>query len=154
MCSFRPSPPNSLSYVSANAFASLLAPSPHIAPPLSLSLSFSLSPAPPRTAPSRAASYSPNVKNFKGVEPTIAAPVYELPVQSAICEPKNGDAAYEGEDVEVKGYAYSGGGRGIVRYFITPSHFVAESCSQFDAPPRTSWTPSGVMSTGASRRLR
>ena len=55
MCSFRPHPPNSLSYVSANAFASLLAPSPHIAPPLSLSLSFSLSlrprPAPHRLAP-------------------------------------------------------------------------------------------------------
>ena len=66
--------------------------------------------------------YSPNVKNFKGVEPTIAAAVYELPVQSAICEPASGTKVYEedGEaEVEVKGYAYSGGGRGITRVDVS-----------------------------------
>lgn len=42
-------------------------------------------------------------------------PIYELPVQSVICEPEAGSVLEDDEEVTVKGYAWSGGGRGIVR---------------------------------------
>lgn len=42
-------------------------------------------------------------------------PIYELPVQSVICEPEAGSVLEDDEEVTIKGYAWSGGGRGIVR---------------------------------------
>jgi hypothetical protein len=47
-------------------------------------------------------------------------PIMELPVQSAICEPIVGtELAEDADEVTVKGYAYSGGGRGIVRVDVS-----------------------------------
>jgi sulfite oxidase len=42
-----------------------------------------------------------------------------LPVQSAICEPENGQTLDDNEEVTVKGYAWSGGGRGIYRVDVS-----------------------------------
>lgn len=43
-----------------------------------------------------------------------------MPVQSAICSPSEGDRVERARNVlEVSGYAYSGGGRGIVRVDVT-----------------------------------
>lgn len=42
-----------------------------------------------------------------------------LPVQSAICEPEDGETLNDNEEVYVKGYAWSGGGRGIYRVDVS-----------------------------------
>ncbi|ELU04165.1 hypothetical protein CAPTEDRAFT_17949 [Capitella teleta] len=48
-----------------------------------------------------------------------AVAIQEYPTQSAICEPRNG-ATIEGSEVTLRGYAWSGGGRGIMRVEVTP----------------------------------
>ncbi|XP_033758440.1 sulfite oxidase-like [Pecten maximus] len=68
-------------------------------------------------------------KDYKGFHASIdwhnvdfstVPAIQELPVNSAICEPVNGSSLEEGStDVTVKGYAWSGGGRGIVRVDVT-----------------------------------
>jgi sulfite oxidase len=91
--------------------------------------------------------YSRNVTSFAGVEPTSAPAVQELPVQSAICSPAAGATVAAdavdvdisdgvgvggsgggggvggvgggGETVPVQGFAWSGGGRGIVRVDVS-----------------------------------
>jgi sulfite oxidase len=46
--------------------------------------------------------------------------IMELPVQSAICEPiGETELEEDADEVTVKGYAYSGGGRGIVRVDVS-----------------------------------
>lgn len=42
-----------------------------------------------------------------------------LPVQSAICEPEEGDTLEDDEEVTMKGYAWSGGGRAIYRVDVS-----------------------------------
>lgn len=42
-----------------------------------------------------------------------------LPVQSAICEPEDGHTLEDNEQITVKGYAWSGGGRGIYRVDVS-----------------------------------
>ncbi|KAK3107113.1 hypothetical protein FSP39_007409 [Pinctada imbricata] len=63
-------------------------------------------------------------KDYKGFHASIdwhnvdfstVPAIQEYPVQSAICEPKDGTVLQDKEEVTVKGYAWSGGGRGIVR---------------------------------------
>lgn len=49
---------------------------------------------------------------------TKVVAVQEYPVQSAICEPSPG-ATVDSDEVTVKGYAWSGGGRGILRVEVT-----------------------------------
>lgn len=53
--------------------------------------------------------------DWHNVDFTSVPPIYELPVQSVICEPEAGSVLEDDEEVTVKGYAWSGGGRGIVR---------------------------------------
>ncbi len=43
----------------------------------------------------------------------------ECPVQCAICVPASNFRLKDGSDLELKGYAYSGGGRGIVRVDVS-----------------------------------
>ena len=58
----------------------------------------------------------PNIKSFDKVDATHFPSVQELPVQSAICLPKNDSTIdVEDDEIEVKGWAWSGGGRNIVR---------------------------------------
>lgn len=42
-----------------------------------------------------------------------------LPVQSAICEPEDGQTLPDADEVTVRGYAWSGGGRGIYRVDVS-----------------------------------
>lgn len=64
-------------------------------------------------------SFGPSVE-FGQLDYSKAPPVQEYPVQSAICSPKQGSSVDEDEEtVTVKGYAWSGGGRGIVRVDVS-----------------------------------
>ncbi len=94
--------------------------------------------------------------DYKGFSPSIdwhnvdfksAPAIQELPVQSAICEPQPGTVIEPSENdiVNVKGYAWSGGGREIVRVDVsvdggkswTPANLTAPKQS----PGRTwAWT--------------
>lgn len=62
-----------------------------------------------------------SVTSWDGVDPRQYVSVQELPVQSAICVPTPGSSVdEEDETVCVSGYAWSGGGRGIVRVEVSP----------------------------------
>jgi len=63
--------------------------------------------------------FSPNVKKFdKSIDPSTRHSVQEMPVQSAIT--LFDEEVEEGEtEVEISGYAWSGGGRSIARVDIT-----------------------------------
>lgn len=70
-------------------------------------------------------SFSPNVDMFN-VDYNKAISIQEMPVQSAICWPDNGDTVVVKRGVASKpsclgarGYAYSGGGKNIVRVDIS-----------------------------------
>ncbi|XP_078577676.1 sulfite oxidase-like [Branchiostoma floridae x Branchiostoma japonicum] len=66
--------------------------------------------------------------DYKGFAPQVdwdsvdfkkSPAIQEYPVQSAICEPKDGTVWDDEEEVTVKGYAYSGGGREIIRVDVS-----------------------------------
>ncbi|XP_028392846.1 sulfite oxidase-like [Dendronephthya gigantea] len=64
--------------------------------------------------------FSPST-DWDTVDFTSMPSIQDLPVQSAICEPANGAVLEAGtEEFTVKGYAWSGGGRGIVRVDVSP----------------------------------
>ncbi|CAK9016368.1 unnamed protein product [Durusdinium trenchii] len=62
--------------------------------------------------------FSPMVKDLKGIDIEKIPSMQDLPIQSAIVTPKAGSTV-ELDDVEVKGFAWSGGGRGIVRVDVS-----------------------------------
>jgi sulfite oxidase len=62
--------------------------------------------------------FSPMQKDCKGVDVEKILSMQEMPVQSAIMSPKAG-SKFELDDIEVKGWAWSGGGRGIVRVDVS-----------------------------------
>ena len=63
--------------------------------------------------------FSPNI-DWHNVDFKSAPAIQELPVVSGICSPRNGNTVHESEEfVTVQGYAYSGGGRGIVRVDVS-----------------------------------
>lgn len=67
--------------------------------------------------------FSPSV-TYDNVDYSKAVAIQELPVQSAICQPSEGEevevaAADSQRSVPVKGYAWSGGGRGILRVDVS-----------------------------------
>lgn len=72
--------------------------------------------------------------------------IMQLPVVSAICDPPEGAELEEGsEDVTVRGYAWSGGGRGIIRVDVSAdggkTWHVAELQPNGQTPYRTwAWT--------------
>lgn len=55
---------------------------------------------------------------LQGIDVEKIPSMHELPVQSAIVSPKPGSVT-ELDDLEVKGFAWSGGGRGIVRVDVS-----------------------------------
>jgi len=61
-----------------------------------------------------------SLKSFDGVDPEQLPSIQELPVQSAICLPRAG-TQIDAEDgsITVKGWAYSGGGRNILRVDVS-----------------------------------
>ncbi|XP_053618090.1 sulfite oxidase, mitochondrial isoform X2 [Plodia interpunctella] len=86
-------------------------------------------------------------KTWDTADFSTAPPVYSLPVTSAICDPQNGDTVevVKGR-IQLRGYAYSGGGAKILRVDITTDHgktwLEATPVAVDDAPPREhyAWT--------------
>lgn len=62
--------------------------------------------------------FGPSTKTLDGIDVEAIPSLQEQPVQSAIMIPKNGSAVHPGPNM-VQGYAYSGGGRGIVRVDVS-----------------------------------
>ena len=66
-----------------------------------------------------------------------------LPVQSAICEPEDGETLPDDEEVTVRGYAWSGGGRGIYRVDVSADGGKTWVTAELQHPPSqtpyTSW---------------
>jgi len=62
--------------------------------------------------------FSPMVKDLEGIDIEKIPSMQDLPIQSAIVTPKAGSTV-ELDDIEVKGFAWSGGGRGIVRVDVS-----------------------------------
>lgn len=62
--------------------------------------------------------FSPMVKDLKDIDVEKILSMQELPVQSVIVSPKPGTNT-ELDDIEVKGFAWSGGGRGIIRVDVS-----------------------------------
>ncbi|XP_022821957.1 probable sulfite oxidase, mitochondrial isoform X1 [Spodoptera litura] len=86
-------------------------------------------------------------KTWETADFATAPPIYSLPVTSAICDPANGDTVVAKNGVvEIRGYAYSGGGAKILRVDISPdcgeTWVQAEEMQTDDAPPQQhySWT--------------
>jgi len=61
---------------------------------------------------------SPMIKDVTGIDLDTVASIQEMPVQSVIVSPKPGTVT-ELDDIEVKGFAWSGGGRGINRVDVS-----------------------------------
>ena len=58
--------------------------------------------------------FSPMIKEFKNVNIESVLSIQEMPITSAILEPTEGFVT-ELDDIDLRGFAWSGGGRGIVR---------------------------------------
>ena len=98
-------------------------------------------------------------KDYKGFPPNIdytteeywkkAGPsIQELPVQSAITEPAEGMHVARDESLTIRGYAWSGGGRGIVRVDVSIDGGKAWSAADLDEDGTSqkynrawAWTP-------------
>jgi len=63
--------------------------------------------------------FAPGITSFEGMDVSKIQSVQEQPVTSAIVEPQSGEKIEAGETVTVKGFAWSGGGRGIVRVDVS-----------------------------------
>lgn len=63
-------------------------------------------------------SFSPGV-DWDSVDWDSAPAIQAMPVTSAICEPARGAAVEAGDDVTVRGYAWSGGGNGVIRVDVS-----------------------------------
>ena len=63
-------------------------------------------------------SFHPSVE-WHTADLTQGHAIQDYPVQSAICEPEAGTVLDDAEEVTVKGYAWSGGGRGIIRVEVS-----------------------------------
>ncbi|KAJ2948211.1 hypothetical protein O0L34_g10021 [Tuta absoluta] len=91
-------------------------------------------------------SFNPS-KSWETADFPRAPPVYSLPVTSAICDPQDGGTVtVNNGHVDVKGYAYSGGGAKILRVDIScdqgESWVEATAVAVDDAPPdeHYAWT--------------
>ncbi|CAG2162289.1 unnamed protein product [Oppiella nova] len=91
-------------------------------------------------------SFSPNI-DWHNVDFESAPSIQELPVQSAICEPREGQLVQmdENRNIQMSGYAWSGGGRKVIRVDVSADegiNWVTAELQQEDSPlNRTySWT--------------
>lgn len=86
--------------------------------------------------------FSPMVKDLKGIDIEKIPSMQDLPIQSAIVTPKAGSIV-ELDDIEVKGFAWSGGGRGIVRVDVSIDEgntwVTAELLDGKDQPYNRAW---------------
>ena len=65
--------------------------------------------------------FSPSVKDLNTVDIASVPTIQEQPVQSVIVSPQDRETIeiVPGEDIDIKGYAWSGGGRGIIRVDVS-----------------------------------
>jgi len=63
--------------------------------------------------------FGPSTRSLEGIDVEAIPSLQEQPVQSAITVPTPGTVYQPGDVVTLKGYAYSGGGRGIVRVDVS-----------------------------------
>lgn len=63
--------------------------------------------------------FNPSVTAVTAEDIEAHAPVQEMPVQSVITSPLPGTPVEEGEEIPISGFAWSGGGRGIVRVDVS-----------------------------------
>uniref|UniRef100_A0A8D0X4E3 sulfite oxidase n=1 Tax=Sus scrofa TaxID=9823 RepID=A0A8D0X4E3_PIG len=89
-------------------------------------------------------------RDYKGFSPSVdwdtvdfdsAPSIQELPVQSAITQPKDGETI-ESREVTIKGYAWSGGGRAVVRVDVSLDGGLTWQAAELDGEeqrPRKAW---------------
>ncbi|XP_068827118.1 sulfite oxidase, mitochondrial [Capricornis sumatraensis] len=89
-------------------------------------------------------------RDYKGFSPSVdwdtvdfdsAPSIQELPIQSAITQPKEGETIGSGE-VTVKGYAWSGGGRAVVRVDVSLDGGLTWQVAELEGEeqrPRKAW---------------
>jgi sulfite oxidase len=63
-------------------------------------------------------SFNPST-DWDDVDFSKAPAIQDVPVCSATCDPPSGTSVAVGESVELKGYAWSGGGRSIIRVDVS-----------------------------------
>jgi sulfite oxidase len=99
-------------------------------------------------------SFSPGV-DWNNVNFDHAPAIQEMPVQSAICDPpNNSNIDLDTDELKISGYAWSGGGRGIVRVDLSTDGGKSWQVAQLHRPDGTdfnsaafqgnriwSWTP-------------
>lgn len=78
-------------------------------------------------------------KTWETADFASAPPIYSLPVTSAICDPADGEVCTVKDGaIEIRGYAYSGGGAKVLRVDISPdcgrTWVQAEEMQADDAP--------------------
>jgi len=88
--------------------------------------------------------FPPNVKSFEGLKLSDYTTVQDMPVNSAICLPKEGDAIDPGDEtITVQGWAWSGGGRNIVRVDVSATNgetwVTANLKEGKEQPPGRAW---------------
>ena len=85
----------------------------------------------------------PPSTDISNVDYASAEPIQELPVQSAICSPMPGSSVRSSDGfVIVKGYAWSGGGRGIIRVDVSVdggSHWHSADLETVDQEYNKNW---------------
>jgi len=90
-------------------------------------------------------SFGPDVTSLEGVDVSKYAPIQEMPVQSAILSPPPHAkcVAGAGDTLEVKGFAWSGGGKGIVRVDVSADDgrtwHTATLNEGAEQPPHRAW---------------
>ena len=62
--------------------------------------------------------FNPSI-DWHNVDFSKSVAIQEYPIQSAICEPQEGATVDSCDEVTLKGYAWSGGGRGIIRVDVS-----------------------------------
>ena len=90
--------------------------------------------------------FGPDVTSLDGIDLDKYAAIQEMPVQSAILSPQPNAKVLEGgpdATVEVKGFAWSGGGRGIVRVDVSADDgqtwTTATLCEGSEQPMHRAW---------------
>ena len=63
--------------------------------------------------------FGPSVKSLENIDVEAIPSLQEQPVQSAITYPAKDTVLHAGDIHTIKGYAYSGGGRGIIRVDVS-----------------------------------
>jgi len=63
--------------------------------------------------------FNPSVRSLDGIDVESYAAMQEMPVQSVILSPPPGTVAEPEEELTVRGFAWSGGGRSIVRVDVS-----------------------------------